>query len=204
MRRWIAQPERTVNKFTNMWARWTRPAIQQLNSPGDAPPLWPNYPMERRLPPQGLRRGDFMSARLACPPGHSSNGHKELVQERLTDASWQALPYLPAPPGGGLGGPERSRLTVPELRQIRQVVSVLLGSDSQMFVRETSVGPGYATVRVMVAVPRALPRRLASQAALADRLGGLMEGRRAKVMVTDPDCLLSEDLQGFQIASPKY
>ncbi len=204
MRRWIAQPERTVNKFTNMWARWTRPALQQLNSPGDAPPLWPNYPMERRLPPQGLGRGDFMSARLACPPGHSSNGLKELMQERLTDASWQALPHLPAPPGGGSGGPERSRLTVPELRQIRQVVSVLLGSDSQVFIRETSVGPGYETVRVMVAVPRALPRRLASQAALADRLGGLLEGRRAKVMVTDPDCQLSEDLQGFQIASPKY
>lgn len=66
VRRSIPQPERTVNQFTNMWARWTRPAIQQLNSPGDAPPLWPNYPMERRLPPQGLGRGDFMSARLAA------------------------------------------------------------------------------------------------------------------------------------------
>lgn len=99
------------------------------------------------------------------------------MQERLTDASWRALPYLPAPPGGGSGGPEASRLTVLELRQIRQVVSVLLGSDSQMFVRETSVGPGYETVRVMVAVPRALPRRLASQAALADRLGGLLSGK---------------------------
>ena len=126
------------------------------------------------------------------------------MQERLTDASWQALPYLPAPPGGGSGGPEASRLTVLELRQIRQVVSVLLGSDSQMFVRETSVGPGYETVRVMVAVPRALPRRLASQAALADRLGGLLESRRAKVMVTDPDSQLSEELQGFPSASSKY
>ena len=115
----------------------------------------------------------------------------------MNDPNWRSLSGLPA----GYNSP---RLGQAEIRQVRQIVSMLFGTDSRIFIRERVSGEGAGTIHIMVQCIRTLPDRLAAQKALLERLQAPLEGLRTRVLLIDPSFVLTEDHRRFRLVSMEY
>ena len=118
-------------------------------------------------------------------------------QGLLNDTSWRALSGPPA-------GPNSPRLGQAEIRQIRQIVSMLFGQDARIFIREKTGGTGDGTVHLMVECVRVLPERLSAQAGLIERLQDPLAGRRTRVLLIDPSFTLTEEQKRFRFVAMEY
>ena len=118
-------------------------------------------------------------------------------QGLLNDTSWRVLANPPA-------GPNAPRLGHPEIRQVRQIVSMLFGPDSRIFIREKTGGVGDGTVHLMVECVRKLPDRLSAQASLIERLQDPLAGRRTRVLLIDPSFTLTEEHRRFRFVAMEY
>lgn len=115
----------------------------------------------------------------------------------MNDPNWRSLSGLPS----GYSSP---RLGQAEIRQIRQIVSMLFGSDSRIFIRERLSGEGAGTIHIMVQCPRTFPDRLVAQKALLDRLQAPLQGLRTRVLLVDPSFELTEQHKRFRMVSVEY
>ena len=118
-------------------------------------------------------------------------------QGLLNDTSWRALSGPPA-------GSNTARLSQPEIREVRQIVTRLFGPDSRIFIRERTTGEGAGTLHIMVECPRVLPDRLSAQAALIERLQDVFEGRRTRVLLIDRSFTLTEEHKRFRFVAVEY
>jgi hypothetical protein len=118
-------------------------------------------------------------------------------QGLLNDTSWRSLSGPPA-------GQNVSRLSQPEIRQVRQIVSMLFGQDARIFIRERTGGTGDGAVHIMVECARVLPERLSAQAALIERLQDPLMGRRTRVLLIDPSFTLTEEQRRFRFVAMEY
>lgn len=118
-------------------------------------------------------------------------------QGLLNDTSWRAL-------SGSPSGSNIARLEQSEIRQVRQIVSMLFGPDARIFVRERTSGEGAGTVHIMVECIRVLPDRLSAQAGLIQRLQDPLAGRRTRVLLIDPSFTLTEEHKRFRFVAMEY
>jgi hypothetical protein len=118
-------------------------------------------------------------------------------QGLLNDTSWRAV-------SGPSAGQNASRLSQPEIRQVRLIVSMLFGQDARIFVRERTGGTGDGTVHIMVECIRKLPDRLSAQTSLIERLQDPLAGRRTRVLLIDPSFTLTEEHKRFRFVAMEY
>jgi hypothetical protein len=118
-------------------------------------------------------------------------------QGLLNDTSWRALSGPPV-------GSNTARLGQNEIRQVRQIVSRLFGPDARVFIRERTSGEGMGTLHIMVECARVLPDRLSAQTSLIERLQDVFEGRRTRVLLTDPSFTLTEEHKRFRFVAMEY
>ena len=140
---------------------------------------------------QTLRSTGFPENRMVTKPTDTT------WQGLLNDTSWRSL-------SGPSPGPVSARLAQNEIRQIRQIVSRLLGPDARIFIREKTSGEGAGTVHIMVECVRVLPDRLSAQKALIERLQETIEGRRTRVLLIDPSFTLTEEHKRFRFVAMEY
>jgi hypothetical protein len=115
----------------------------------------------------------------------------------MNDPNWRSLSGLPA----GYNSP---RLSQAEIRQVRQIVSMLFGSDARIFIRERISGEGAGTIHIMVQCLRTMPERLIAQKALIDRLQAPLNGLRTRVLLTDPSFELTDQHKRFRLVAMEY
>jgi hypothetical protein len=115
----------------------------------------------------------------------------------LSDPNWRSLSGLPS----GYSSP---RMGQAEIRQVRQIVSMLFGSDARIFIRERLSGEGAVTIHIMVQCLRTMPDRLIAQKALIDRLQAPLNGLRTRVLLTDPSFELTEQHKRFRLVAMEY
>ena len=118
-------------------------------------------------------------------------------QGLLNDTNWRSLSGPPT----GYSSP---RLGQAEIRQVRQIVSMLFGADARIFIRERTSGEGAGTIHIMVEGVRVLPDRLSAQTALIERLQVPLEGRRTRVLLIDPSFTLTEEHKRFRFVAMEY
>ena len=146
-------------------------------------------------PAQSLRKSGTLDKRIdkrmAIKPTDTT------WQGLLNDTSWRSL-------SGPATGHNSARLDQAEIRQVRQIVSMLFGADSRIFIRERVSGDAAGTVHIMVQCIRPMPDRLSAQLALIDRLQVPMEGRRTRVLLVDPSFELTEEHKRFRFVAMEY
>jgi hypothetical protein len=143
------------------------------------------------MPTQTFRTAGISDSRMVTKPTDTT------FQGLLNDTSWRALSGPPA-------GPNAPRLGQSEIRQARQIVSLLFGPDSRIFIREKTSGEGAGTVHVMVQCVRVLPDRLSAQTTLIERLQDPFAGRRTRVLLIDPSFVLTEEHKRFRFVAMEY
>jgi hypothetical protein len=142
-------------------------------------------------PTQTFRTADVSDSRMVTKPTDTT------FQGLLNDTSWRALSGPPP-------GPNAPRLGQSEIRQVRQIASLMFGPDSRIFIREKTGGTGDGTVHIMVECARKLPDRLPAQASLIERLQDPLAGRRTRVLLIDPTFTLTEDQKRFRFVAMEY
>jgi hypothetical protein len=142
-------------------------------------------------PTQTFRTAGISDSRMVTKPTDTT------FQGLLNDTSWRALSGPPA-------GPNAPRLGQSEIRQVRQIVSILFGPDARIFIREKTGGTGDGTVHIMVECIRKLPDRLSAQASLIERLQDPLAGRRTRVLLIDPTFTLTEEHKRFRFVAMEY
>jgi hypothetical protein len=142
-------------------------------------------------PAQSLRKSGTLDKRMATKPTDTT------WQGLLNDTSWRSL-------SGPVTRHNLARLDQAEIRQVRQIVSMLFGPDSRIFIREKASGNAAGTVHIMVQCIRPMPDRLIAQLALIDRLQVPMEGRRTRVLLVDPSFELTEEHKRFRFVAMEY
>lgn len=115
----------------------------------------------------------------------------------MNDPHWRSISGLPS----GYSSP---RLGQEEIRQVRQIVSMLFGSDTRIFIRERLSGEGAGTIHIMVQCIRSLPDRLTAQKTLLERLQAPLQGLRTRVLLVDPSFELTEQHKRFRMVSMEY
>ena len=115
----------------------------------------------------------------------------------MNDPNWRPLSGLPA----GYSSP---RMGQAEIRQVRQIVSMLFGTETRILIRDRISGEGAGTVHIMVQCPRTLPNRPAAQKALLERLQAPLSGLRTRVLLTDSSFELSEQHKRFRLVAMEY
>jgi hypothetical protein len=142
-------------------------------------------------PPQSFRKSGISDNRMVTKPTDTT------WLGLLNDPNWRSLSGLPS----GYSSP---RLGQAEIRQVRQIVSMLFGSDARIFIRERISGEGAGTIHIMVQCIRPMPDRLSAQRALIDRLQVPLEGRRTRVLLVDPSFELTEEHKRFRFVAMEY
>ena len=140
---------------------------------------------------QTFQKSGISDKRMATKPTDTT------WQGLLNDTSWRSL-------SGPATGHNSARLDQSEIRQVRQIVSMLFGADSRIFIRERVSGDAAGTVHIMVQCIRPMPDRLTAQLALIDRLQVPMEGRRTRVLLVDPSFELTEEHKRFRFVAMEY
>ena len=146
--------------------------------------MWPT-------PTKAFRKASVPDNRMVTKPTDTT------WQGLLSDTSWRSLSGPPA-------GPNSARLGQAEIRQARQIVSLLFGPDSRIFIREKTSGEGAGTVHVMVQCVRVLPDRLSGQTKLIELLQDPFAGRRTRVLLIDPSFTLTEEHKRFRFVAMEY
>jgi len=142
-------------------------------------------------PAQSFRKSGISDNRMVTKPTDTT------WLGLLNDPNWRSLSGLPS----GYSSP---RLGQAEIRQVRQIVSMLFGSDARIFIRERVSGEGAGTIHIMVQCIRPMPDRLSAQKALIDRLQVPLEGRRTRVLLVDPSFELTEEHKRFRFVAMEY
>ena len=123
------------------------------------------------------------------------------LQGLLNDAQWRSL-------SGPLSASGSVRLSQTEIRQVREIVTRLFGSDSRVFIRErisTAIdGSTTAMVHIMVECARVLPERLSAQSSLIERLQDRLGGRRTRVLLIDPSFTPTQEYKRFRFVAMEY
>lgn len=142
-------------------------------------------------PAQTFRETGISDNRMVTKPTDTT------WQGLLNDTNWRSLSGPPT-------GYTAPRLGQAEIRQVRQIVSMLFGADARIFIRERTSGEGAGTVHIMVQCIRILPDRLSAQQSLSERLQAPLEGRRTRVLLIDPSFALTEEHKRFRFVAMEY
>ena len=82
--------------------------------------------------------------------------------------------------------------------KIRQTPSNLLGSDSKVFLKTRDLGAGLKEVQIMVESLRVLEDKAEVKAQLRERLSEPMKEFMTKLVLTDPDVMITEEQKRFK------
>lgn len=123
------------------------------------------------------------------------------LKSLLNNARWRS-------PSGPLSASGSVRLGQTEIRQVREIVTRLFGSDSRVFIRERATtgidGSTIAIVHIMVECARVLPERLSAQSSLIQRLQDRLGGRRTRVLLIDPSFTPTQEYKRFRFVAMEY